>query len=152
MKIKIFILLFIIITGALTGSVYYNISHNKDNQINNDFSQYIDYPLIEYYFLDDNSWNLVIQDLYDDKGFSYIDDPNILESLKTNLVINTFPVGKGSTADGYIFLYKNKQIIKTIPYFTIKCASDEFNINNLDNYSREDIQEILKIHIDKKMY
>lgn len=119
-----------------TGEEYLLQQGNKDDII------YIDYPLLEFYFLGDNKWDFIIEDCAN-SNYHLINDNEILEGFKTNIVLNTFPVGRGTSADGYIYLYKNSELVKKVPFTQItSIGTTEFSFDNLKNYSEQDIKNI----------
>lgn len=128
-----------------------SIETNKINLIDNEYLKqqenkddiiYIDYPLLEFYFLGNNKWDFIIRD--DINGnYNLINNNEILESFKTNIVLNTFPIGKGTSADGYIYLYKDSKLVKKVPFTQITCiGTSELSLNSLKKYSKQDIENI----------
>lgn len=128
-----------------------NIETNKINFIGNEYLKqqenkddiiYIDYPLLEFYFLGNNNWDFIIKD--DVNGnYNLINNNEILESVKTNIVLNTFPIGRGTSADGYIYLYKDSELVKKVPFSQITCiGTSELSIDSLKKYSKQDIENI----------
>lgn len=100
---------------------------------------YIDYPLLEYYFMDDNNWCLIIAyGGYGENEYCIMDDEADLESYKTNIFLNTFPVWRGTSPDGNIYLYKNSKLIKSMPFNEINTMSAEgFSLDSLKRYSKK---------------
>jgi hypothetical protein len=148
------ILLFIICFGA----IYLNrnvLSEKSSKDISaeestvaeeNDFLKYIDYPLLDEYFLGNDDWIFVIDDGTEDDKCKVITDKNVLETVKTEIVLNTFPVGRGTSPEGRVCLYRNGELIKNVPYIKITYTiEDFFEKTQASDYSRGEIEKMYNI-------
>ena len=77
---------------------------------------FTDRPLIEYYFDTQDEWECIIyDDVHGDAPKTYVNsNKESLEFYKEKLVVNTFPVGRGTTETHVIVLSKNGEVEKTI--------------------------------------
>ncbi|MBO5453058.1 MAG: hypothetical protein J6A69_03730 [Clostridia bacterium] len=100
----------------------------ESNVIGMDAISMLDYPLIDIYFDKEYSWDVLIrQNMYaENEAYYILDDREILETNKELLKVLTFPSGRGTTPNGEISVYKNNQLIKTVEYFELDVASEEF--------------------------
>ena len=104
----------------------YHYSYNRgyyravtDNTFEQHSSQAIrDYPFVDIYFDKDSDWLIVNrQNLFtDNELFSIIQDAKIIEANKEFFYVNIFPVGRGVTPTGEIYIYRNGELIKSVPY------------------------------------
>ena len=90
-----------------------------------------DYPLIEYYFLENSDWSVIISYLpYETDRIEMIcDEEELLETIKERFYITTFPAGRGTTGNGLISVYKNGELLKAIEFVEIKI--EKYNIRSV---------------------
>lgn len=109
-----------------------NITSKGDNIINDasfvksDSPIKTDYPLIDVYFNKNDSWLLLNCENYlgANDNYEMITDTEILESFKEYLSVDTFPVGRGITPKGKIFILKDGKVLKEVPYFKVEIDSE----------------------------
>jgi len=104
----------------------------------------IDYPLIDVYFDNDNDWIVLKSDKITSGNpeFSIIRNASSVEYIKDKISVLTFPVGKGTTEDGNISIFKNGVLFKAVPY--IEAYISDENLNNLfEKVSRTEIADLL---------
>jgi len=123
-----------------------SINNNKkvvDCEINNILGKF-DYPLIDIYFDNDNEW-LVIDRKYlftSQEMFYTIQKSRELELSKEWLKIITFPVGRGTTPNGIIYVYKDKNLIKEVPYLEIYYET-KLIMNLFKQVTKNEIENII---------
>lgn len=106
-----------------------------------------DYPLLDVAFTDGASWAVIIQtDLWNEGGETVFLSQNAAElSLVQEYIrVLTFPVGRGTTPEGCLSIYKEKELIKEVPFINIEFA--DASIRELFyKTTREDIEKTLEI-------
>lgn len=104
-----------------------------------------DYPLIDFYFDSNEKWVIVNHcNLFTDKeGFKVIKNAKLIEHIKEGLYLETFPVGRGITPNGYLYIYKNDILIKSVPYLNYCNVNDQLE-NAFERISREDVEQLIK--------
>ena len=121
--------IFVVVVLLIVLSYHKGKSTGKQQQVHamkrNALTLKVDYPLIEYYFDDDSEWLLVIRKriFSKEEKFIIIDNSEVLEMNKEHLELITFPIGRGTTPSGIVYLYKNKKLIKEVPF-------TKYNVDN----------------------
>ena len=108
-----------------------------------------DYPLIDIIFEDESAWTIIIQDDYSGNDNEYIwisQERELLNDNKEHLRLTTFPVGRGTTPNGYIHIYKNADLIKSVPYTELEFGNEKIR-DSFFKCSVYEIEEKLKISI-----
>ena len=80
----------------------------------------IDYPLADCYFDNSAQWVVINRtNLFSEKeNIAIITRAQDIEHIKESLVLTTFPVGRGTTPEGYLYVYKNGVLVKDVPYLS----------------------------------
>ena len=118
--------------------------NNIDFESNNVFGK-IDYPLIEINFSPGNEWLVIDREaLFTEKEiFRIIQNSQYLQLNSESLQVITFPVGRGTTPNGIIYVYKDGILIKEVPYIEAYFESDVLK-NAFQQVTKEKVQEIIK--------
>ncbi len=104
----------------------------------------IDYPLIDIAFNDGSDWIVVIRDGIDMENSSYkiSHDEKELQINKEYLSVATFPAGRGTTADGCVYVYKDGELVKSVEY--IECCFENENIMKaFENVTQKEFEKIV---------
>ena len=142
--IRKFLLISIIPLCLLCYYIGFTKGKNKTIQIKeceNTFIK-IDYPLIDIFFTSDDKWLLIDRSkmFTDNEKFNVIENSQELEFYKEWIKLFTFPVGRGTTPNGMVYIYKNKDLIKEIPYLEIRLENE----NVKKSFKKLTIDEIEK--------
>ena len=152
MKFKLFITFgsLIIITNFFSYYIGFNNGRETKNiQFNdldgNDLFLKIDYPLIDIYFNSESEWLVIDRSkiFTDHEVFNIIQNSQELEFYKEWIKLLTFPVGRGTTPNGYLYIYKDKYLIRAIPYFEIYFENENIK-KTFQQSSKNEIENILK--------
>ena len=102
------------------------------------------YPLIDIYFDENNQWTVINREnlFTDDESFSIIQNPSLIEMNKEFIILNSFPVGRGTTPSGKLYVYKNSELIKEIPYSKCRITSKILK-ENFFNVSMEQAENLI---------
>jgi hypothetical protein len=104
----------------------------------------IDYPLIEVAFGNGSEW-LVIDlpiILYEQANIKTSQNSALLDFYKDKLRVLTFPVGRGTTPNGIICIYKNGMLIKYVPYLEIYFDSNELE-NSFQSLPKDEVEALI---------
>ena len=87
----------------------------------NDVIGRYDYPLMEVFLDDNDKYSLIIRDHISSKNEIYriITNFDVLDRCREKIAVLTFPIGRGTTPNGSLYLYKNHTLIKEVPYFEV---------------------------------
>lgn len=109
---------------------------------------YPDYPLIEYYFDTNEDWLVVVcENVYgEDRKFFANESEESLNFNKENFVVNTFPAGRGTTAEHMVWLFKNGELLKSVACIDYSFSSDVFEKDFVE-MSYEEVSEIVDLKI-----
>ena len=128
-----------------TNSLYEKVTQ-KDNP--NETLTKDDYPLIEMSITSNDEWFVIIRsDLFSkDEKFAVCDDEECLSFNKENLVISTFPVGRGTTPNGVVYIYRNNELVKQIPFIEVRFENNIFK-DEFENAKKEDIEKLINMSL-----
>ena len=157
MKKAVAILSIGIIFSALTGyfSFYmgFNLGVTKGTKIEqpvnskeHDTFIKVDYPLIDIYFDTESEWLVIDRTglFGHQEKFSIIrESQGLLQFSKEGLRVLTFPAGRGTTPEGYIYVYKNNVLIKEVPYIEIY-FENEIIKNAFQQKTKNEVEDIIK--------
>ena len=103
-----------------------------------------DYPLIDIVFSEENEWLVVNREnlFTESEKISVIDNVQLLELNKEQIFVTTFPLGRGTTPNGEIYIYKDGELIKSISYFDFEILSDELKTASY-SLTKEQIEEMI---------
>ena len=117
--------------------------HRHSNE--NTLISRVDYPLIDISFDDKSDWLVIIRtDLFTEYEKYYISqNAKRLQMNKEGLMIRTFPIGRGTTPSGVVYVYQNKELIKEVPF--IELSFDNVILKSaFKHIIREDINKLIK--------
>ena len=82
-------------------------------------NSHTDYPLIDVLFDDESQWTVILKEdiQSENKKFYVCKDSEVLEQNKHGLKLSAIPVGRGTTPDGILYIYKNDKLIKVVHYY-----------------------------------
>jgi len=104
----------------------------------------IDYPLIDIYFDENNDWVIIKSDIStNNHEFYIIKNASSVELAKAKISVLSFPIGRGTTANGYIYILKDDILIKEIPYIELYISDDYLN-NLFEKISEEEFKDFFK--------
>lgn len=101
-----------------------------------------DYPLLDVIFDDKSDWVVIIRtDLFtEDEKYYVSQNAQNLNMNKEYLKLLTFPVGRGTTPFGIVYIYQNKKLIKEVPFIEIyyenTILQDAFKIVSKENINK----------------
>jgi hypothetical protein len=103
-----------------------------------------DYPLIEVMFDKKYTWTLVVREHHrtGDETFRIITRLDALEFNREHLSVSTFPVGRGTTPTGCLYLYKDRTLIKEIPFVDIT-ISNKHQEKEFTSVSYSEVKKII---------
>lgn len=118
--------------------------YDSTHLVQNDIFAKSDYPLIDVPLGDGNNWMIVIKnDLYtENANFKICKDAKSLQQIKEFLCINTFPVGRGTTANGVVEVYKNGILHKSVEFLNFE-FSDQALEKEFENVDKEELEVLL---------
>ena len=124
-----------------------SIDGNNQNNII-ETNAYDDYPLIDIYFNDDSSWYVIIREnLFEEtEKFIVAKNSTIIEENKEYLKLSTFPIGRGTTPCGELYIYKNGILYKRIPFLKVF-----FGNKVLEEEFRAQTQEVIEEEIGDRL-
>jgi len=110
----------------------------------NDILGKIDYPLIDIYFDSNDDWVILKSEKnpVGDTDFYIIKDGSSVEWFKEKMSILTFPVGRGTTEQGNIYVFKNYVLLKETPFLEIYISDDGLN-NLFEKATKDEIDALL---------
>lgn len=137
--------LFVFFVFTLLNKFIFLVPDNNlasDNEKASSDYLYADYPLIEYCFDTQDDWAFIIcENVYGDTPKYYVNTSNdSLEFNKEKIVINTFPVCRGTTETHIVILQKNGKTEKVIYCHDYMIESEDF---------AGDFLEVKNLSIDK---
>lgn len=156
-KVIVALIALVAISNCCTYFLAYNNGYNngsptdnKEQDPGNDTWTKIDYPLIEYYFDDDSEWLIVITDLQNlsknDGIFKIIKCPQDLRYCTQNLYVTTFPVGRGTTPNGEIIIYRNGDLAKRVQYLDYRITSQVIQ-DRIEEVNKEELRSLINADI-----
>jgi hypothetical protein len=94
-----------------------NINQANDVVISDVFGR-VDYPLVDIFFDSESKWLVIDRSslLTDSEKFKISQDSLDLQFNKECLKLVTFPVGRGTTPMGIVYVYKDEILVREIPY------------------------------------
>ena len=146
---KIIVFIAIILIGCLCVFSYLFGFDNGVRSINasetNTFLTRIDYPLIDVSFDENSDWLVINRtDLFTEKEKFYISqNVHDLQMNKEYLKTLTFPIGKGTTPTGIIYVYQDGQLFKEIPYIEMSYETETIK-KSFKHIAKDDIEELIK--------
>ena len=104
----------------------------------------IDYPLIDVAFDDETQLVVIIRDglFTNNEKILISQNTQCLQINKENLSVLTFPVGRGTTPLGIVYVFKNGELIREIPYTEIKFENDDIK-NGFEISCEEHVQKLI---------
>jgi len=130
-------LIIVLFTVAIAGYTGYFLGFNKciyekigiENSVtfeNSNVTGKIDYPLIDIDFSIENEWIVINRtELFTEKeSLGIIQNARDLRLNTENLRILTFPLGRGITPNGVIYIYRDGEIVKEVPYIEMHFESE----------------------------
>ena len=90
---------------------------NVENQTDSVFGK-IDYPLIDIAFDSQSKWVVINRSglFTEQEMIAAAQDAQKLRQCSEGLRVLTFPVGRGTTPNGVIYVYKDGVLVKEVPY------------------------------------
>ena len=128
----------------MASPIVYNHAETEEeveSSIENNFIGRIDFPIVDIYFHEEDTWLFVIYSLTDD-SYKIIDDRELLQRNKEFISITTFPIGRGTTPSDIISIYKNGDLYKDVQGWEIKFYSKELS---------KAVKDITKSALSKKL-
>ena len=128
-------------------------NHIKSNQNNNktktsDIVGKIDYPLIDINFDNESEWVIINRNnlFTEQETFNVAQNNNTLQLTKENLSVITFPVGRGTTPNGIIYVYKNGKLVKEVPYIEVMFENESLTESFL-KMTKEEVENLIQDNI-----
>ncbi|MCL2529586.1 MAG: hypothetical protein FWE41_04565 [Coriobacteriia bacterium] len=86
----------------------------------------IDYPLIDVSFTPENEWLVVVRtELFEDvESFLIAQNRGALHFNSDQLLVSTFPLGRGTTPTGIVYVYRDGALIKEVAFFEFFFEND----------------------------
>ena len=99
---------------------FYNAQKESSPIENTEISK-VDYPLIDISFDEKSEWLVIVRtDLFTQhEKYSVSQNSKNLNMNKERLKILTFPVGRGITPVGVVYVYQNGNLVKEVPFTEI---------------------------------
>ena len=149
---KIVIILFIVALCTFSYLLGFFInSHSSDEKVthknnSNEVLIKADYPLIEMPITSNDEWFVIIRsDLFsENEKFAVCDNEECLNFNKENLMISTFPAGRGTTPNGVVYIYRNNELVKQIPFIEVFFENNIFK-DEFENAKQEDIEKLINM-------
>lgn len=122
---------------------FYNAQKESGSIENTEMSK-VDYPLIDISFDEKSEWLVIVRtDLFTQhEKYNVSQNNENLNMNKEGLKILTFPVGRGTTPVGVVYVYQNGKLVKEVPFteifFESKILKDTFK-----NMSKEYIDKLI---------
>ncbi|MBP0990490.1 MAG: hypothetical protein J5874_04885 [Oscillospiraceae bacterium] len=145
MKKNVVILIFMVFLCVFSYFLgLYSNKRTKGNSSENTQISVIDYPLIDISFDDKSNWFVIVRTNLFTENEKYYVSQNIksLNLNKEKLIISTFPVGRGTTPQGIIYVYKNCTLIKEVPFINISFKSQIFK-SQFEYMTKKDVEKII---------
>lgn len=159
MKKFICIMISCVLYTVVVGGIFYQIGYgnakkekeyNAENNISVDEGighegiGQLDYPLIDIAFNDGNEYAVVICDgIYSEKQtYLWCRDRRNLQFNTEHLYIRTYPLGRGTTGNGAITIYRNGEEIRYIEFLEIHFTSEEMK-NSFVKVSSNELNDYL---------
>jgi hypothetical protein len=127
-----------------------NSSVRKVVEDSSDVFGKVHHPLIDIPFIsianENSDWLIVNRsNLYrDDERFEIIQGKGPFLHFDTeHLKVITFPIGRGTTSNGIIYVFRNRVLIREVPYWEVYITS-KFLINKFRQATKAEIEEIIK--------
>ena len=116
----------------------------KENLAKNMQISKVDYPLIDIIFENKSEWLVIIRtELFTEHEQYYIaHNTENLDMNKEGLMISTFPVGRGTTPNGVVYVYQNKELFKEVPFIEISFENVILK-RAFKNIAKEDIDKLI---------
>jgi hypothetical protein len=99
--------------------------------------------LIDIYFDNNSDWVILKADKLttDNPEFYVIRNMTQLNSLKEKISVITFPVGRGTTGEGAVYVFKDNILLKEVPFFE-SYISDVALEELFEKVSKEEAKEL----------
>lgn len=120
-------------------------NQDKDVYSETDYSEevygVIDYPLLDIpiRYNDSNIVMIVVNNVMqsDKSEYFFTDDKQILESMQLTFNVISFPVGRGTTPDSMVYIYRDNILIREIPFLGKYINAEKFDMESLSKLDIE---------------
>ena len=108
----------------------------------------VTYPLIDIFFDDESDWLVIDRNhlFTENESFNVIQNSKELQFNKEWLRVLTFPVGRGTTPNGIIYVYKDSKLIREVPYIEVHFGSEELR-NAFRQLARNSIERLINDYL-----